>query len=162
MKAPRQPISDSDINVESGDIIAPSPDTPIPFRELLTFPVVISIANYATLGFLEIALLALLPLFYSSPIEYGGLGFDPSTIGIILAIFGLTNGIFQVFFFAKIVKKWGAKRLFVAGMTSFSPIFLLFPVINALARQWGVTPIVWVAVALQLLIAIIMDMCYGE
>lgn len=122
----------------------------------------ISISNYGCLAFLEIAFLALLPLFYSSPIEYGGLNLSPSTIGTILGIFGLVNGVFQAFFFAKLVRRWGAKNLFFVGMSSFLPIFLLFPVMNFLARKWGISPIVWIAVALQLIIAVIMDMSYGE
>jgi MFS family permease len=107
-------------------------------------------------------MLALLPLFYSSPIEYGGLNLSPSTIGILLGTFGLANGVFQAFFFAKFVKRWGAKNVFITGMSSFLPIFLLFPVMNLLARRWGVSPLVWVAVAFQLAIAMVMDMSYGE
>ena len=119
-------------------------------------------ANYASLAFIEMAMIALLPLFYSSPIEHGGLNLSPSTIGILLGTFGLVNGFFQAFFFAKIVKRCGAKNLFIAGMSCFLPIFLLFPVMNLLALRWGVSPIVWVIVAFQLMIAIVMDMSYGE
>jgi predicted MFS family arabinose efflux permease len=119
-------------------------------------------SNYSSLAFIEMALIALLPLFYSSPIEHGGLNLSPSTIGILLGIFGLANGVFQAFFFAKIIKRWGARNLFIVGMSSFIPIFLLFPVMNLLALQWGVSPIVWVLVACQLVMVIIMDMSYGE
>jgi len=129
---------------------------------LLVFPILISISNYATLAFIEIAWLTLLPLFYSSPIEHGGLNFSPLTIGVLLGTFGLANGVFQGFFFAKIVKRWGAKNLFITGMSSFLPIFLLFPVMNLLARQWGLSPIVWMAVACQIVLAMIMDMAYAS
>ena len=119
-------------------------------------------SNYSSLAFIEMALIALLPLFYSSPIEHGGLKLSPSTIGILLGIFGLVNGVFQAFFFAKIIKRWGARNIFIVGMSSFIPIFLLFPVMNLLALRWGVSPIVWVLVACQLAMVIIMDMSYGE
>jgi MFS family permease len=138
----------------------PSRESPVPLRELLVFPILISISNYATLAFIEIAWLALLPLFYSSPIEHGGLNFSPSTIGVLLGIFGLANGVFQAFFFAKFIKRWGAKNVFIIGMSSFLPIFLLFPVMNLLARRWGHSPIVWMAVACQLVTAMVMDMAY--
>ena len=137
-------------------------EVPVPLRELLVFPILISISNYASLAFIDIAMLALLPLFYSSPIEYGGLNLSPSSIGILLGACGLVNGVFQAFFFAKLVERWGARNIFIAGICSFLPIFLLFPVMNLLARRWGLSPIVWVAVACQLAMAIVMDMAYGE
>lgn len=135
---------------------------PVPLRDLLIFPVIISVANYGTLAFLEIAMLALIPLFYSSPIEYGGLGLHPSAIGMLMGAYGLASGFFQVFYFASVVKRWGVKRVFVAGITAFLPIYLLFPVINLLARRWGLSPIVWIVLACQLLITIVMDAAFGK
>lgn len=87
---------------------------------------------------------------------------DPSTIGLLLGAFGLSNGLFQFFFFAKLVKRCGAKKIFVAGISAFIPLYFLFPIISLLAGQLGMTPIVWTAIALQLVIAIIMDMAFGE
>ena len=107
-------------------------------------------------------MLALMPLFYSSPIEYGGLGLPPSAIGILMGTYGLANGLCQAFGFTKVVKRWGVKRVFIAGMIAFLPIYLLFPVINLLARRWGLSPIVWVTLACQLLITIIMDTAFGN
>lgn len=107
-------------------------------------------------------MLALMPLFYSSPIQYGGLGLPPSAIGMVMGGYGLVNGLFQAFFFANIVKRWGVKRIFVAGIIAFMPIFLFFPVINLLARQWGISPVVWMALVCQLLIIIIMDTAFGK
>jgi len=124
---------------------------------------VISVSNYASLAFIDMAMLALLPLFYSSPIEHGGLNLSPSTIGTLLGTFGLLNGVFQAVFFAKIIKRFGAKNLFITGISSSILIFLLFPVINLLAVRSGrVSPVVWVAVVCQLVIAIVMDMSYGK
>ena len=122
----------------------------------------ITVANYSALAFGEISLWAVLPLFYSTPIELGGLGLDPSSIGFLLGAFGLSNGLFQFFYFAKLVKKWGAKNLFITGISAFIPIYLLFPVINLLAGRYGMTPIVWTAVTLQLVVAVIMDLAFGE
>ncbi|KIM86414.1 hypothetical protein PILCRDRAFT_65362 [Piloderma croceum F 1598] len=136
-------------------------ESPVPLRELFIFPIVISVSNYASLALIDMAMLALLPLFYSSPIEHGGLNLSPSTIGILLGTFGLLNGVFQAFFFAKIIKRLGAKNLFITGISSSILIFLLFPLINLLALRRGVSPIVWVAVVCQLVITIIMDMSYA-
>ncbi|KIM84964.1 hypothetical protein PILCRDRAFT_779480 [Piloderma croceum F 1598] len=151
----------SDNESTYSNISKPTPESPVPLRELFVFPILISMSNYSSLAFIEMALIALLPLFYSSPIEHGGLNLSPSTIGILLGIFGLVNGVFQAFFFAKIIKRLGAKNLFIAGMSSFIPIFLLFPVMNLLALRWGVSPIVWALVACQLAVVIVMDMSYA-
>ncbi|KZP23803.1 MFS general substrate transporter [Athelia psychrophila] len=136
-------------------------EAPVPLRELLTHPVILSVSVYSLLAILEIAMLALFPVFYSSTIEYGGLGLSPSTIGIILGAFGLVNGLFQFLFFSKIISRWGVKALLMTAMTAFMPLFAMFPLIHYMAWQWGMTPIVWVGIALQIAIAIVMDMAYG-
>lgn len=56
-------------------------------RDILTRPVIVAVANYGALSLLDIAFSALLPLFYASPVEAGGLGFSPSKIGLILGCF---------------------------------------------------------------------------
>jgi hypothetical protein len=144
------------------NISKPTHESPVPLRDLFVFPILISMSNYSSLAFIQTAFTALLPLFYSSPIEHGGLNLSPSTIGTILGTCGLVDGVFQAFFFAKIIKRLGAKILFIAGMSSFIPIFLLFPVTNLLALRWGVSPIVWVLVVCQLAMTILMNMSYGE
>ncbi|KAI0784497.1 major facilitator superfamily domain-containing protein [Abortiporus biennis] len=136
-------------------------DGPLPLREVLTRPVVIAVANYGMLALLEIAYCAIQPLFYSMPIELGGLGQSPASIGLILGAGGFSNGLFQAFFFPKIVGKWGPKKVFMVGMLAFIPMFGLFPVINQLARESGMTQTVWALVGLQLLVSIIMDLSYG-
>lgn len=60
----------------------PAPDLSI--REILTPGVRVAIANYATISILDIARAALMPLFYATPIEVGGLGLTPETIGLLL------------------------------------------------------------------------------
>ena len=56
-------------------------DEPVPLRELLVYPVVISILNYVCLAFLNISLKALLALFLAMPLEIGGLNLSPPIIG---------------------------------------------------------------------------------
>ncbi|KAJ8593912.1 hypothetical protein M405DRAFT_930535, partial [Rhizopogon salebrosus TDB-379] len=76
-------------------------------------------ANYAMLSFLDISLKVLLPLFFSTPIYLGGLGFSPASIGWRLAMFGIADGIFEALFFAKIVDWLGPKRLFCVSVSCF-------------------------------------------
>ncbi|KAI0649187.1 MFS general substrate transporter [Trametes meyenii] len=130
-------------------------------RELFTKPVLWSIANYAGLAFLEIAFRAIQPLFFSTPIELGGLGLPPSTIGLILGSFGIMDGVFQALFFAKFVGRWGQKRVFQTGMAMFLPLFVLYPAINIVARTHGISPLVWALIIVQLALTVIMDMAYG-
>ena len=138
-------------------------DTPVPFRALLVFPVLISIANYATLAFLDAAYYCLIPLFLSTPIEYGGLGFTPLQIGRYLSVVGLSLGINSMLVLPPVVRRFGPKRVYVAGMTMFIPAFSLFPLVNVLARaNGGVGLAVWTVLACQLGCHLIMEFSFGE
>ncbi|EMD34052.1 hypothetical protein CERSUDRAFT_117561 [Gelatoporia subvermispora B] len=156
-KAPTSPTGD----IPSGPLQDDTTEEPASLRSLLVRPVLVSVANYGALALLDIAYLALLPLFLATPIEFGGLGMNPATIGTVLGSFGLMNGSFQALFFAKFVDRWGPKRVFMAGMTSFIPLFILPPIINMVARRDGITALVWTLLAVQLFIGIIMDMSFG-
>ena len=136
-------------------------EKPVSLQALLTKPVLISVANYGFLALLDIALGALAPLFYSTPIELGGLGLPPATIGLCMGAFGVMNGVFQGLFFSRIIERLGPKRLFMTGMASFVPIFALFPASNLLARRLGLSLPVWLTLAIQLATMVVMDMSYG-
>jgi MFS family permease len=136
---------------------------PLPFRALLTFPVLTSALNYAALSLVDIAFRAIQPLFLSTPIAMGSLGLAPSRIGAILSVFGILNGVFQVLFFARIHARWGTRNVYIAGISSALLLFALFPVINALARAdpglegWAV----WIAVFTQVVLSILISLSYG-
>ena len=133
----------------------------ITVRGLLTFRVVISIANYITLAFLDISVNALLPLFFHMPIAMGGLGLDPVSIGYIMGFYGAGTGAFQVLFFSKLVKRFGTRRVFIMTMAVFVPAFLVFPLISLVAKRWGVSTGVWVLVGWFLCMRFFMDTAYG-
>jgi MFS family permease len=135
---------------------------PVPLRELFVPRILIPVSNYCFLAFLGIACAALLPLFYSTPIKFGGLGLSPPIVGLCLGGFGLVNGFFQAFFFTKFVGLWGPKRIFLIGMAGYLPIFATFPVIHVFASWWGLSPLIWALVAFQLFMMVIVDMSYGE
>ncbi|KAJ3573998.1 hypothetical protein NP233_g2071 [Leucocoprinus birnbaumii] len=137
-------------------------DAPLPLRKILVWPVIISVANYVTLAFLEIMLCALLPLFLAMPVEIGGLGFSPPTIGYLWGGYGAATGIFNVLFFAKLLHRFGAKRVFFFGMTIFAPVFVLMPIMSFCARAWGVGQLVWSLVLFELFLMVMMDMSYGS
>ncbi|KAJ6468336.1 major facilitator superfamily domain-containing protein [Mycena sanguinolenta] len=138
------------------------PCDPLPLKDLLAvFPVVISISNYVALAFLNIVLSALLPLFLATPIEIGGLGLPPKTIGLILATYGAITGLFQVSFFSILVRRFGERRIFLAGLSTCLPIFALFPVISLVAKASGISFTIWILVGCVLGLGAMMDSSFG-
>jgi len=114
-----------------------------------------------SLAFLNICSNVLIPLFFAMPLEIGGLGFDPATIGYIIRSYGAFMGGFQALFFARIIRRFGAKRVFVAGMISYLPAFALFPIMSCFAQRSGVTAIVWTCILAMFPLLTIRDMAYG-
>ncbi|KAI0327954.1 MFS general substrate transporter [Cubamyces sp. BRFM 1775] len=158
-KRPRREASSCD------EAASPHPDehdeAPPPLSKVLTRRVLLSISNYAVLAIVEIAYLALQPLFLATPIELGGLGLPPPTIGIILGTFGVLNGFFQAMFFATLMDRWGPKRLFQQGLLAFVPLYLLFPIMSWYAKAHGITPVIWGLVLLQQILLVVMDLAFG-
>jgi len=124
--------------------------------------VLLSVTNYATLSLVEISFRAIQPLFLSTPINSGGLGLDAPSIGKVLACLGILNGIFQVTCFARAHAICGTKRLFVGGLCCAVPVFALFPVMNAIARVYGVGLAVYSVVALQIVFSLVWNSCFGR
>ncbi|KAG1746346.1 major facilitator superfamily domain-containing protein [Suillus lakei] len=120
-----------------GESVAQQSMANMPLRPLLTPTVVIPIANYAMLAFLDNSFRVLLPLYFSTPTYLGGLGFAPSSIGSWLALFGIVDGVFQALFFAKIVDWLGLKRLFCVSVSCYVPVMVMFPIISWLLRARG-------------------------
>ncbi|KAI0329056.1 MFS general substrate transporter [Cubamyces sp. BRFM 1775] len=134
---------------------------PLPLRRLLVPRVIVAAGNYACLAIVDITMRAIQPVFYSTPIALGGLGLEPQTIGLILSLYGITNGLVQIFLFGRVHDRFGTKRVFMAGVASTLPVFALFPVINELARLEGLSSTVWAFVLGQALLSIIVNFSYG-
>ncbi|KJA16892.1 hypothetical protein HYPSUDRAFT_206686 [Hypholoma sublateritium FD-334 SS-4] len=136
-------------------------DKPLPLRALLTRDVVVAAGNYASLSLVDIAFRAIHPVFLSTPIALGGFGLAPPAIGNLLSIYGVLNGVIQVFFFARLNDHFGSKRVFMCGIASAVPLFATFPLVNWLARERGYTPLVWAVVVLQIANSVAVSMAYG-
>ena len=137
-------------------------DKPLPLRKLLTYPVVLSVANYFAVAFLNICAVALLPLFLAMPLGIGGLNLSPSIIGYIIGSYGLVDAVFQVFYFSPIVRRWGERVIFITATSAFIPLFLMFPVINFLARGWGQSSFgVWFLLGFLVVLLTLTDMAFG-
>ena len=138
-------------------------EKPYPLCQLVTRRrFLLSVANYAVLSLVDISSRAIRPLFFSTPISSGGFGLDPPSIGKILGWFGILTGIFQVTCFARAHALCGTKRLYVGGLCCAVPMFALFPVMNALARVYGVGLAVYSAVALQIVFSLGLSSCLGK
>lgn len=82
-------------------------------------------------------------------------------IGLWMACFGIFNGLFQAIFFAPLIARLGPKTLLRIGHLCFIPLFTLFPIINWIAKQWGINWLVWLALICQLALTIVMDMSFS-
>jgi MFS family permease len=114
------------------------------------------------LSLVDFAMKAIEPVLLSTPIRLGGLGLPPSSIGTLLSVQGLLNGIFSIFFFAKIHDRWGPKKTFIAGVASAIPAIVMFPVANALARTQGYSIAVWIAIGIQIIAVISHNLSFGQ
>ncbi|KAF8207046.1 major facilitator superfamily domain-containing protein [Mycena galopus ATCC 62051] len=125
--------------------------TPPPMRELLTKPVLIALTSHGLLYFCNMANDALVPLFFATPIQFGGLGLKPHDIGLILSICGISNALVQAFFGGRIIRHFGARRIFIAGFCGLAVEFAMYMLIGFLARRAGrVDVMVGLALACQL------------
>ncbi|KAG2342106.1 MFS general substrate transporter [Suillus weaverae] len=142
--------------------LAQKPMANMSMRSLLTPSVVIPIANYAMLAFLDISSRAIFPLFFSTPTHLGGLGFDPAAIGSWLAVFGIVDGVFQALFFARIVDWIGPKRLFCISVSCYAPLMALFPIMSwILCVRGEIDHAITFALLCQLVMLVIWHTAYG-
>ncbi|KAH6909205.1 major facilitator superfamily domain-containing protein [Coprinopsis sp. MPI-PUGE-AT-0042] len=95
------------------------------------------IVNHGFLAFIDMANTALLPLVYSTPIEYGGLGLEPYRIGVVMSATSITNSVLQTMFLGPVVRRVGCKTMYKVCFHTFLVSFAAFPVANAFARQAG-------------------------
>lgn len=132
---------------------------PLPLRASLTPRVLTVTASYVAMAVFYMAFNSILPLFYATPIELGGLSLDPPLIGAILSVSGIAHGAFQLLFYARLHDHFGAGAIHTTGVSSGIPIVILFPVINALARVQGMSLAVWLCVAAQHVLTTSLMMC---
>ena len=103
---------------------------PPPLTELLTGPVLITIANYAMISFLEMSAMTLIPLVWSTPIELGGLNFSPASIGLWVSLYGCMDGVFQFTVFPRVVSYFGMRRVFISSTAMAAVVFAMLPLEN--------------------------------
>jgi hypothetical protein len=108
---------------------------PPPIKSVLDRRLAISIINYALLAFVDQTLSVLVPLVYSSKPSLGGLNFSSFTIGIVLGVWGVVNGLFNICFVPSLIRRFGIKRLFIVATISMLVSMLMFIGINTVGQQ---------------------------
>jgi asparagine N-glycosylation enzyme membrane subunit Stt3 len=86
---------------------------------------------------LDMSYQALIPLFYSTSIPLGGLGFSPQQIGRIMATLGMVGGLTQIFILSRILTAVGPRAMFLASLFALGVSFACFPCMSYFLRQNG-------------------------
>jgi len=148
----------------SGEASVKDVQKPPPLRSLLTRPVRITIINHAMLAFLEVSALALIPLIWSTPVEFGGLNFRPVSIGSWMSVYGCMNGFFQFAIFPHVIERFGLRPVLIVSVAVYTVIFAMFPLENFMLRRTigGPNMTIWPLVLLQLGLLSIHKMGFGK
>ncbi|KZP05226.1 MFS general substrate transporter [Athelia psychrophila] len=110
---------------------------------------VMILISYALIVTLDLSFSSTFAFFLSAPVQYGGLGFSPGDIGMLLGVAGIFHGIFQALFFARIHTYWEPRKVYAIAVAAYIPIYLSMPIMNTLARNAGRnTPMIWVLLAI--------------
>jgi hypothetical protein len=123
--------------------------------------VLLTIANYGSLSFLETANYMVLPLVYTASVRLGGLGLDPALMGTCMAVWGILKSLLQFTSFHRILNFLGLRRTFIVLLSGLIPSFLLFPINGTHVQNGGTGTVLLVLVLIQLLCSMGASMAYG-
>ena len=121
----------------------------------------IAIANYSILEVLNVSFNSIIPLFLAMPIEIGGVGLDPLTIGYLMSANRVLVAVSLALFVDKLVRRFGERHLFVYSMSTSLLLWPLFPAINLWAKHFGLTMGVWVGIVMMGVSFVMSDMAYS-
>jgi len=151
------PSSSSSNSYASSTLESPTPP------RFLDRGLLIIYLNFAGIAFLDMGHFVLLALFYSTSIPSGGLGLDPLTIGVAFGTFGFFNAIFQAKVVGPLIRKYGARKLYVVFFPGLFACFALYPVMRYFVQLSGrVDGFVIACMMIQLSLGISSYICYGS
>ncbi|KAG7094374.1 hypothetical protein E1B28_007975 [Marasmius oreades] len=131
------------------------------YRSLLTPELKMVFTCRGFLALTDISYVVLIPLIYSASTKLGGLGFTPSRIGTILGVYMFFNALNSITLSKRLVKKFGARTMFIVGYGSFLADFLGLMILRMLVkRAGGVTTAVWVVLVVQQMMALMVSTAY--
>lgn len=149
--------------------VTPTYETPSPLpaqsnnlSEFLNLRFIGIFINHALLSMLDHAYIALLAVYYGTPISSGGLGLDASQIGLILGLTGLVHGVVQTVVFTPLYTSFDPKKLYIACVLVEIPWYACFPWLSALARTHGTSyPGLWILLTVHLAFLLPMYTAYS-
>ncbi|KAF8840838.1 member of major facilitator superfamily multidrug-resistance, DHA1 sub-family [Paxillus ammoniavirescens] len=157
---PSSPVPSSPASTTT-DISSSDDAGQLPLKDLLTPRVILAASSYAAVALVDIAFRTVQPVYYGTPVSMGGLGLNTPTIGTILAVLGMGIGVSQVIFFPRLFHLMGPRNLYMLSTFTCLPMIALFPILNSMAREQGLTGSVWFFIALQVACAILANFAYG-
>ncbi|EIM87730.1 MFS general substrate transporter [Stereum hirsutum FP-91666 SS1] len=98
-------------------------------------PLLILLMNTTSLGFLDQAHQILFPLFASTSVKNGGLGFQPRKIGVVIGVFEIMNVAFVLLLYPFVVSRIGPRSTYVLFMALMIGVWPLYIVIRVLVRS---------------------------
>ena len=101
-------------------------------------------------------------LYLSTPIRDGGLGLSLSAIGTCVSIRATVVGLSQLFVFPRVHDKWSSRCIFVLGLSASVPQFLLWPLMNWIARRDGYSSMVWLAFGSQICCSVLTEFAWRK
>lgn len=128
----------------SGARVQPEEEVERPsLRQLLTRPVILTLANAGMISFVNICYITVLPLFCDTPIELGGLSMTKSHIGYYLAANGVVTIVVQLIAFPRLERRWGGPLGTLRRCLIVLPgVFLCFILAHYAGRTLGFPAIV--------------------
>ena len=127
------------------------------FRTVFLPGVIVAAINLAAISLVQKFFSETEALYLSTPIRDGGLGLSLSAIGTCASIRAAVLGSSQLFVFSRLHDKWGSRFLFVLGLSASIPQFLLWPLMNWIARRDGYSGLVWLAFGAQICCAVLTE-----
>ena len=131
---------------------------PLSLRAMLVPGIIIAAFNLSSIYLLLTFYLETEVLYLSTPISNGGLGLSSRAIGTFSSIAAAVKGISQLFVFPRMHDKWGSRFVFVLGLSATVPQFMLWPLMNWIARRDGYSGLVWFALAAQTCCAVLNEL----
>jgi hypothetical protein len=147
------------------DVSPKDTQEPLPLRAVLTRPVVLSVVNYATIALLEVVSLSLIPLIWSTSVEFGGLNLSPTSIGLGMSVYGCMSGLFQFALFPRVVGHFGPRRVIIASIAASAVVYAMFPFESLSLRHavgGGPGVIMWLLIFLQLWSLCVSEMGFSK
>ncbi len=150
--------SSDDVQEDEIQSIRRSPPLPTVFAP----KVLIVATNLAAISLVEKSYWGTETLYLSTPIADGGLGLSPHAIGTFGSITAIVVGMSQLFIFPRVHGKWGSRSIYLLGVSASLPRFVLWPVMNWIARVEGPASLVLFALGFQVCCSALVEFACGE